>query len=173
MTLADDTDAELLQDRLELLRLRTLLVGGLGILALVVGVVTLVGFGSHVVKLVGQALVSNTGGFHVPSNLFQTPPDEAWARTPVLLQLAFAAIGIAGIAQMTRQVLSRVQVRLWFAVLLGLAALLVLALKAGNMSSFSLSATYDARARFDNIGGLKIRALADAMPSRCSSALRR
>jgi phospholipid/cholesterol/gamma-HCH transport system substrate-binding protein len=43
-------------------------------------------------------------------------------------------------------------------VLLGLAALLFLALKAGNMSSFSLSATYDARARFDNIGGLKVRA---------------
>jgi phospholipid/cholesterol/gamma-HCH transport system substrate-binding protein len=43
-------------------------------------------------------------------------------------------------------------------VLLGLAALLFLALKAGNMSSFSLSPTYDARARFDNIGGLKVRA---------------
>ena len=43
-------------------------------------------------------------------------------------------------------------------VLLGLAALLFLALKAGNLGSFSTGATYEARARFDNIGGLKVRA---------------
>lgn len=43
-------------------------------------------------------------------------------------------------------------------VLLGLAALLFLALKAGNLGSFSTGATYEARARFDNIGGLKARA---------------
>jgi phospholipid/cholesterol/gamma-HCH transport system substrate-binding protein len=43
-------------------------------------------------------------------------------------------------------------------VLLGLAALLFLALKAGNLGSFSTGPTYEARARFDNIGGLKARA---------------
>ncbi len=43
-------------------------------------------------------------------------------------------------------------------VLLGLAALLFLALKAGNLGSFSTGPTYEARARFDNIGGLKVRA---------------
>ncbi|MCA3181968.1 MAG: outer membrane lipid asymmetry maintenance protein MlaD [Burkholderiaceae bacterium] len=43
-------------------------------------------------------------------------------------------------------------------VLLGLAALLFLALKAGNLGSFSTGSTYEARARFDNIGGLKVRA---------------
>jgi phospholipid/cholesterol/gamma-HCH transport system substrate-binding protein len=43
-------------------------------------------------------------------------------------------------------------------VLLGLGALLFLALQAGNLSSFSLGATYDTRAPFDNIGGLKVRA---------------
>jgi phospholipid/cholesterol/gamma-HCH transport system substrate-binding protein len=43
-------------------------------------------------------------------------------------------------------------------VLLGLAALLFLALKAGNMGSLSTGPTYEARARFDNIGGLKVRA---------------
>jgi phospholipid/cholesterol/gamma-HCH transport system substrate-binding protein len=43
-------------------------------------------------------------------------------------------------------------------VLLGLAALVFMALKAGNLSSFSLSETYEVKARFDNIGGLKIRA---------------
>jgi phospholipid/cholesterol/gamma-HCH transport system substrate-binding protein len=42
-------------------------------------------------------------------------------------------------------------------VLLGFGALLFLALKAGNLSTFSLAATYDTYARFDNIGGLKVR----------------
>ncbi|MET0962900.1 MAG: outer membrane lipid asymmetry maintenance protein MlaD [Noviherbaspirillum sp.] len=40
-------------------------------------------------------------------------------------------------------------------VVLGAAALLFLALKAGNMSTMSFAKTYDVTARFDNIGGLK------------------
>jgi len=41
----------------------------------------------------------------------------------------------------------------------GFAALVFLAVRAGNMSgSLALSDTYEARARFDNIGGLKPRA---------------
>ncbi|MDR3398677.1 MAG: outer membrane lipid asymmetry maintenance protein MlaD [Pandoraea sp.] len=43
-------------------------------------------------------------------------------------------------------------------VVLGFAALLFLALKAGNMSSLSFSNTYPVTVRFDNIGGLKPRA---------------
>lgn len=43
-------------------------------------------------------------------------------------------------------------------VVLGFAALLFLALKAGNMSSFSFQDTYAVTAQFDNIGGLKPRA---------------
>lgn len=44
-------------------------------------------------------------------------------------------------------------------VLLGLAALLFLALKAANLGSvWGGGAAYEARARFDNIGGLKVRA---------------
>jgi phospholipid/cholesterol/gamma-HCH transport system substrate-binding protein len=43
-------------------------------------------------------------------------------------------------------------------VVTGFVALLFLALKAGNMSSFSFSKTYTITARFDNIGGLKPRA---------------
>lgn len=120
MTQVAEADAELLQDRLELLRLRTLLVGALGIVGLVAGLVALLSYGSLALKLTGQALVFSTEGFHVPGNLFQSPSDTAWARSPVLLQLAFVAIGIGGIAQMTRQVLSTVQIRLWLAVLCGL-----------------------------------------------------
>jgi len=43
-------------------------------------------------------------------------------------------------------------------VLLGVVALLFLALKAGNMSTISFSKTYAVTGRFDNIGGLKPQA---------------
>lgn len=43
-------------------------------------------------------------------------------------------------------------------VLLGIAALVFLALKAANLATFSNGETYTLQARFDNIGGLKPRA---------------
>lgn len=43
-------------------------------------------------------------------------------------------------------------------VLLGLAALVFLALKAGNMADISFDKTYAVNAKFDNIGGLKPQA---------------
>jgi phospholipid/cholesterol/gamma-HCH transport system substrate-binding protein len=48
---------------------------------------------------------------------------------------------------------------LWvgFFVLLGMAALLFLALKVGNLSSAHMAETYVLEAKFDNIGGLKVR----------------
>ena len=49
---------------------------------------------------------------------------------------------------------------LWVGVFvaIGLGALLFLALKVGNLASFSAAETYLVRANFDNIGGLKKRA---------------
>jgi phospholipid/cholesterol/gamma-HCH transport system substrate-binding protein len=44
-----------------------------------------------------------------------------------------------------------------FFVLLGIAALVFLALKAANLSSFTGGETYPLVAKFDNIGGLKVR----------------
>lgn len=43
-------------------------------------------------------------------------------------------------------------------VVIGFMAILFLSLKAGNLASFSLARTYEVKARFDNIGGLKVRA---------------
>ena len=43
-------------------------------------------------------------------------------------------------------------------VLLGILGLLFLALKAANLASFNTRDTYTLQARFDNIGGLKVRA---------------
>jgi phospholipid/cholesterol/gamma-HCH transport system substrate-binding protein len=56
--------------------------------------------------------------------------------------------------------MERTTIDLWFGafVLAGFAALLVLALKVGNLGSDRVSATYRVEARFDNIGGLKVRA---------------
>ncbi len=55
--------------------------------------------------------------------------------------------------------MNRTALDLWvgFFVALGLAALLFLAMKVGNLASASLSNTYVLQASFDNIGGLKVR----------------
>ncbi|MFG6465407.1 outer membrane lipid asymmetry maintenance protein MlaD [Roseateles sp. BYS87W] len=53
---------------------------------------------------------------------------------------------------------SRYDAWVGFFVLLGGAALLFLALKAGNLLSLNFDDTYQVSARFDNIGGLKARA---------------
>ncbi len=56
--------------------------------------------------------------------------------------------------------MSRTTLDLWvgFFVAIGLGALLFLALKVGNLSSASAGETYPIQAKFDNIGGLKVRA---------------
>jgi phospholipid/cholesterol/gamma-HCH transport system substrate-binding protein len=51
-----------------------------------------------------------------------------------------------------------IEVMVGLFVLLGIAALLFLALKAANLASFGQHEGYVVRARFDNIGGLKPRA---------------
>lgn len=56
--------------------------------------------------------------------------------------------------------MNRATMDLWvgFFVVIGLAALLFLALRVGNLGSSSSGQTYAVHARFDNIGGLKVRA---------------
>jgi phospholipid/cholesterol/gamma-HCH transport system substrate-binding protein len=56
--------------------------------------------------------------------------------------------------------MNRSTIDLWVGVfvVLGIGALLFLALKVGNLATFSNSETYQVQARFANIGGLKARA---------------
>ena len=56
--------------------------------------------------------------------------------------------------------MNRSTIDLWVGVfvVLGIGALLFLALKVGNLATFSNSETYQVQARFANIGGLKVRA---------------
>lgn len=56
--------------------------------------------------------------------------------------------------------MSRKELDLWVGafVLVGIGALLFLALKVANLSAFSTAETYQILAKFDNIGGLKPRA---------------
>lgn len=55
--------------------------------------------------------------------------------------------------------MNRKAIDLWvgFFVALGLASLLFLALKVGNLASANFGPTYRVMAKFDNIGGLKVR----------------
>lgn len=56
--------------------------------------------------------------------------------------------------------MSQTKVDVWVGlfVLLGIAALVFLALRAGNLATFSWAPTYTVQAKFYNIGGLKTRA---------------
>jgi len=56
--------------------------------------------------------------------------------------------------------MNRAAIDLWVGIFvaLGLGALLFLALKAGNLTATDVGETYVLQARFDNIGGLKVRA---------------
>ena len=56
--------------------------------------------------------------------------------------------------------MNRSTIDLWVGIFVaaGLAGLLFLALKVGNLASFSTAQTYQVYAKFANIGGLKIRA---------------
>jgi len=56
--------------------------------------------------------------------------------------------------------MERTTLDLWVGlfVVAGLAAMLVLAMKVGNLSTFNMSESYALQADFDNIGGLKARA---------------
>jgi phospholipid/cholesterol/gamma-HCH transport system substrate-binding protein len=56
--------------------------------------------------------------------------------------------------------MNRSTIDLWVGVFVaaGLGALLFLALKVGNLASFSTAETYQVFAKFANIGGLKVRA---------------
>jgi phospholipid/cholesterol/gamma-HCH transport system substrate-binding protein len=56
--------------------------------------------------------------------------------------------------------MNRATIDLWVGifVVLGIAALLFLAMKVGNLASFSAGNAYSVHARFVNIGGLKVRA---------------
>jgi len=56
--------------------------------------------------------------------------------------------------------MNRSTIDLWVGafVVAGIAGLLFLALKVGNLASFSTSQIYQVQAKFGNIGGLKVRA---------------
>jgi len=56
--------------------------------------------------------------------------------------------------------MNRLTLDLWVGlfVAIGFAAILFLALKVGNLGAASVSETYVLNAKFDNIGGLKVRA---------------
>lgn len=53
---------------------------------------------------------------------------------------------------------ARIELAVGFFVVIGIAALVMLSLKVSNLSSFSGGKGYDVIVKFENIGGLKVRA---------------
>lgn len=53
---------------------------------------------------------------------------------------------------------AKLELAVGFFVVIGIGALIILALKVSNLSSFSGNKGYDVIAKFENIGGLKVRA---------------
>ncbi|MEY3596266.1 MAG: hypothetical protein RL543_219, partial [Pseudomonadota bacterium] len=53
---------------------------------------------------------------------------------------------------------AKIDLAVGFFVAIGILALVFLALKVGNLVNFSMSEGYRLETRFDNIGGLKVRA---------------
>ena len=87
----------------------------------------------------------------------------ATTRTVVTSSLAILALDFVLTALMFtggNGKMKRSTIDLWVGVFVaaGLAALLFLALKVGNLASFSTAQTYQVQAKFANIGGLKVRA---------------
>ena len=62
--------------------------------------------------------------------------------------------------------MERTTIDLWFGafVTAGFVALLVLALKVGNLGAERATETYRVESRFDNIGGLKVRGIQIHIP---------
>jgi phospholipid/cholesterol/gamma-HCH transport system substrate-binding protein len=71
--------------------------------------------------------------------------------------------------------MNRSMIDLWVGVFvaLGFAALLFLALKVGNLATFSTNQTYQVNAKFANIGGLKVRGPVKSAGASTTRATRR
>src|SRR4029079_7961923 len=77
----------------------------------------------------------------------------------VLTSFMLRGGGVGGATDAGKNTMERTTIDLWFGafVTAGFAALLVLALKVGNLGAERATETYKVEARFDNIGGLKVR----------------
>jgi hypothetical protein len=114
---------------------------------------------------VAVSVISTFEGYDAPPTAEGV--SRATTRTVVTSALVILALDLMLTAVMLRsgtdepgtKTMERKTIDLWFGafVAAGFAALLVLALKVGNLGQERATQTYLVEARFDNIGGLKVR----------------
>ncbi len=106
-----------LHDRVELLKLRTALVGILGFLLLAMALTALLSFGPQALSAI-SSLWAGEAQVQVPANLFANMSDTS--RWPLVLQLAFLAVAGLGVSAMSRGAMSPLHRKLWLVLLFGL-----------------------------------------------------
>ncbi len=108
---------QLLQDRVELLKLRTALVGIIGFLLLAMAAVMLISVGPSAIDAMASVLI-RVGPVHVPENLYADLGTTS--RMPLVLQLSFLAVAALGVSAMSRDGMSALHCKLWLVLLAGL-----------------------------------------------------
>ena len=78
----------------------------------------------------------------------------------VLTVFMFRGLGDRLDGATTRAIMNRATIDLWVGIFvtIGIGAIVFLALKVGNLATLQTTPSYHLEARFDNIGGLKLRA---------------
>lgn len=108
-----------LQDRVELLKLRTAFLGLMGFLLLAMAAVMLLNVGPSAIDAVASVLLG-AGSVHIPENLYADLSNTS--RMPLILQLSFLAVAALGVSAMSRNGMSALHCKLWLVLLVGLAA---------------------------------------------------
>ena len=132
-----------LQDRVELLKLRTALLGLIGFLLLAMAAVMLLNVGSSAIDAIASVLIG-AGSVHTPENLYADLDNTS--RMPLILQLSFLAVAALGVSAMSRDGMSALHCKLWLVLLTGLggAALFIqLTLDGSRASRSPLQAAID------------------------------
>lgn len=106
-----------LQDRVELLKLRTALLGLIGFLLLAMAAVMLLNVGPSAIDAIASVLIG-AGSVHTPENLYADLGNTS--RMPLILQLSFLAVAALGVSAMSRDGMSALHCKLWLVLLTGL-----------------------------------------------------
>lgn len=101
-----------LQDRVELLKLRTALLGVIGFLLLAMAAVMLLSVGPTAIDAFTSVLIG-VGPVHTPENLYADLSNTS--RMPLILQLSFLAVAALGVSAMSRDGMSALHCKLWLA----------------------------------------------------------
>ncbi len=110
---------DILMDRVQLLKLRTALVGVLGFLLLATTVAALIAFFPQALAAI-KHLWASRSVVHVPGQLFSNLASTT--RMPWILPIAFLAVAALGVSAMSRDAMTAFQRKCWLALMVVLGA---------------------------------------------------